>query len=287
MSLEYSITYTTENIYENWVHDAHWQFLIIPVQNLGQQFIGIDFTNSLGAQNQYSINGFGFQTIRVSPKQKFKQISFEGNFRLLKKEVNPFDFRSTQDPREAYENLRELEFRVNFDAYLKNTHFTSLPQDKKDIFVFDTSLSIFDNLQALNHWVYIHLYFKTGVTDVTTTLEKIINKRHGVCQDFTHLFCALARQNGVPARYVSGYLHQGNGYFGDSQMHAWAEVCIPDIGWIGFDPTNDLLAGTNHIKVSHGKDYDDCSPLRGVVHTTGRNETSHTVKVTAQAQQQQ
>ena len=286
MPLEYSITYTAENSYENWVHDAYWQFLIGPQQNSDQDFISVDFTNSLNAVNETSINGYGFNTIRVHPKQKFKEISFEAHFKLIKKEVNPFDFISEDTIMETYAKIETLAFKVDHDAFLKKTQFTSIPEKNKDVFVFDTSLSIFDNLQALNTWTYTHLYFKTDVTDVKTQLDEVIEKRQGVCQDFTHLFCALARRNGIPTRYVSGYLHQGNGFFGDSAMHAWAEAYLPRIGWIGFDPTNNLLANTNHIKVAHGKDYSDCSPLIGVVYTTGKNKTSHTVQVSAEQQQQ-
>ena len=82
-------------------------------------------------------------------------------------------------------------------------------------------------------------------------------------------------------------MHQGNGYFGDSQMHAWVECCLPETGWIGFDPTNNLIAAENHIKVAHGKDYTDCPPLKGVVYSSGKNETEYTVQVSAQKQQQQ
>ncbi len=285
MSLEYSITYTAENTYENWVKDAYWQFLIIPQQNDNQEFVSSIFSNSLKVINEYSVNGYGFRTIRVHPKQKFRQISFEAHFKLIKKEVNPFDFIPSGTVSEAYARIQKLDFKVDFEAFLRNTRFTTLPENNRDAFVFDQSTSIFENLQALNDWTYKHIYFKTEVTDVNTVLEEVIATRHGVCQDFTHLFCALARRNGIPTRYVSGYLHQGNGFFGDSQMHAWAEAYIPQLGWVGFDPTNSLLADTNHIKIAHGKDYTDCAPLKGVVYTTGRNETSHTVQVSAQQQQ--
>lgn len=284
MSLEYSITYTAENTYENWVNDAHWQFLIIPQQNDNQEFVTVEFNNSLNTINEFSVNGYGFRTVRVHPKKKFKQISFEAHFKLIKREVNPFDFVEEEDISQAYARIQELDFKVDFEAFLRNTRFTTLPVKNRDAFAFDKNLSLFENLRALNEWTYTHVYFKTDVTDVTTLLHEIIEKRHGVCQDFSHLFCALARQNGIPTRYVSGYLHQGNGFFGDSQMHAWAEAYIPKIGWIGFDPTNNLLANTNHIKIAHGKDYTDCSPLKGVVYTTGRNETSHTVQVSSQQQ---
>ena len=285
MSLEYSITYTAENTYENWVNDAHWQFLIIPQQNDNQEFVIVEFNNSLNSINEFSVNGYGFRTIRVHPKKKFKQISFEAHFKLIKKEVNPFDFMEEEDISQAYAHIEELNFKVDFEAFLRNTRFTTLPEKNRDAFLLDKNISLFENLQALNEWTYTHIYFKTDVTDVNTILDEVIENRHGVCQDFTHLFCALARQNGIPTRYVSGYLHQGNGLFGDSQMHAWAEAYVPKIGWIGFDPTNNLLANTNHIKIAHGKDYTDCSPLKGVVYTTGRNKTSHSVQVSSQQQQ--
>ena len=287
MPLEYTITYNAENIYENWVHDAYWQFLIIPQENANQHVEAISFENSLHIVGEMSINGYGFNTIRVHPNKKFKEILFQAQFKALKDEVNPFDFISEDAIAETFEKIKSLSFKVDFESFLRATAYTNLPPKNKDTFTFDPDTSIFDNLRALNDYTYHHLNFKTDVTDVTTVLEEIMRKRQGVCQDFTHLFCAWARLNGIPARYVSGYLHQGNGFFGDSAMHAWAEAYIPTVGWVGFDPTNNLLANTHHIKVAHGKDYTDCSPLKGVVYTTGRNTTSHTVKVSATQQQQQ
>jgi len=286
MTLEYSVTYYAENTYEHSVDNANWQFLIIPELNATQEFISTEFSNSLNENIEYSINGYGFKTIRINPKQKFKKISFKAVFRLVKKEMKPFDFQPQRKILASYEHLRELEFKVNNESFLKPTRFTTIPKKQSHIFQFDTTKSIFENLQELNKWTFVHIYFKTDVTDVNTTLDEIIAKRHGVCQDFTHLFCALSRINGIPARYVSGYLHQGNGYFGDSQMHAWAESYIPEVGWVGFDPTNNLIANTNHIKVAHGKDYGDCSPLKGVVYTAGENKTKHTIKVMGKQQKQ-
>lgn len=284
MFLEYSIVYNAQNSYENWVDDAHWQFLIIPEQNGNQEFVEIDFKNSLNAVNEFSINGYGFRTIRVNPKEKFKEVTFEASFRLIKKEITPYDFVPEENIFQSYQKINELDFKVDFEPFLRKTHFTDLSINHGKMFEFDVNRSIFENLRTLNHWTFDYIYFKTGVTDVQTTLNEIIENRHGVCQDFTHLFCALARQNNIPARYVSGYLHQGNGYFGDSQMHAWAEAYIPEMGWIGFDPTNDLLANTDHIKVAHGKDYADCSPLKGIVYTNGGNETTYSVQVLSQQQ---
>lgn len=286
MSLEYSVTYSAENHYDRMVNHAVWQFLIIPESNDSQEVLTYDFTNSLHAPVQESVSGFGFKTFRIAPHSPFREVSFRAHFTLRKAAVNPFDFIPPPDPKAGYDILDSLEFRTDFEPFLRITDYTRLPEPADNLYRFDTTVSLFENLQALNHWVYLHLYFQPGVTHVYTQLDEIIRSRKGVCQDFTHLFCAIARKNGLPSRYVSGYLHQGNGYFGDAQMHAWAETCVPGVGWVGFDPTNDILAGSNHIKVCHGKDYQDCAPLKGIIFAPGENRTSHGVEVFARQAQQ-
>ncbi|WP_423998992.1 transglutaminase-like domain-containing protein [Maribacter sp. IgM3_T14_3] len=284
MPNQYNITYRTENTYENWVNDAYWQFLIIPMENNTQHHIDVEFSNSLFAVNEFSINGYGFRAIRVHSKKKFKKINFEAKFSFIKDHTDPFNFPLEINDSLAYKEINELIFKINFEAFLRSTPLTKLPNDVDSIFEFNLSNTIFENLQELNKWTFTHLQFKTGVTQVDTKLTDIISVKQGVCQDFTHLFCAIARQNGIPTRYVSGYLNQEHGLLGDSQMHAWAECYIPQVGWKGFDPTNNILANTNHIKVCHGKDYNDCSPLRGIIYSHGRNKTTHTVKVQSQEQ---
>ncbi|MAU72829.1 MAG: transglutaminase [Pseudozobellia sp.] len=279
MPTEYAITYSCENKYENKVRGAHWQFLIIPQTNSSQEVISIEFTNSLLETESYSINGLGFKTIRLKTRKSFKSARFRAKMRVLKSEVNPFDFPLENNAEESYKELKSLNFRVDHEAFLKKTDLTTLPETSTSLWSLDTSQTVFTNLQNLNKVVNAYLTFQPSTTTASSTLEAVISKRNGVCQDFAHLFCALARMNGIPSRYVSGFLHQGSGYFGDSQMHAWAEAFIPKIGWVGFDPCNDLLAGTDYIKVSHGKDYRDCAPIRGVLFTTGKNETIYTVQV--------
>lgn len=282
MAFDYTIKYKSENTYENKVLEAFWQFMVTPETNESQDLISSKFKTSIDTKIEKSINGFNFNTVKVHCKNPFDCIQFEAEFKLTKKEINPYDFSPTIDILSDYNKISELDFKIDNEAFLTSTQLTQLSSKNESIYVFDKSKSIIDNLTALNYWVYIHLYFKTGVTDVNTLLDEIIEKRHGVCQDFSHLFLAIARKNNIPSRYVSGYLHQGDGFFGDSQMHAWVESYIPNIGWIGFDPTNNLLANHNHIKVCHGKDYNDCPPIKGIVYSTGNNETKYVVEVTYQ-----
>lgn len=282
MPREFEITYSATNVYDEWVYDAHWQFLIIPVENETQHEVEIEFSNSQYAITENSINGYGFKTLRVHPKKKFKEISFEAKFKFLKEEIDPYNFRINLDKSSAYDTLQNLGFKITHERFLKATTYTTIKNTEEQLFRFNNSLSIFDNLVSLNNFTFNYIKFTTGATEVNTLLKDIISKQKGVCQDFAHLFCALSRSNGIPTRYVSGYLDQNNNYQGDSQMHAWVESYIPEIGWKGFDPTNNILANTNHIKVCHGKDYNDCAPLKGIIHSHGKNKTIHSVTVESQ-----
>ena len=284
MQFFYTIKYSSENTYENLVYEAFWQFLVIPENNESQELISSNFKTSVDAKIEKSINGLGFKTIRIHSKTTFNSIRFDAEFKLVKKEINPFNFSPSLDIKDDYKTIDKLLFKVEHESYLTPTQLTKLSKKHQNIYVFDVNISIVDNLIALNKWVFIHIYFKTDVTHIGTLLDEIIENRHGVCQDFSHLFIAISRKNGIPARYVSGYLHQGDGFFGDSQMHAWVEAFVPNVGWIGYDPTNNLLANHNHIKVCHGKDYNDCAPLKGIVYTSGKNETKYSVEVSYQEQ---
>nr|WP_299339975.1 transglutaminase family protein [Allomuricauda sp.] len=279
MLTEYTITYSTQNEYDALVNGAFWQFLIIPEENETQQLVQWHMDSNLQLSQNESINGLGFKTIHAQTKDRFTEADFKASFQVQKKSSNPFDFIPNQNLEMDYMEIQSLAFRTKHEIYLRRTGFTDLPIEFAAIFPFDSNKNIFENLMGLNHWVFVYLFFKTDVTHVDTPLKEIIEKRHGVCQDFTHLFLAIARANNIPTRYVSGYLHQGNGYFGDSQMHAWAEAYVPQAGWVGFDPTNDILVADDHIKICHGLDYSDCSPLKGVVYSSGNNKTSHSIEV--------
>lgn len=137
-----------------------------------------------------------------------------------------------------------------------------------------------------------HLTYQPGATEVGVTVEEIFRDRVGVCQDYAHLALAVYRSLGVPARYVSGYLYAADASAGDRpdtdevevSTHAWVEVFVPGYGWWGLDPTNQLEAGERHVKIGHGRDYEDVMPLRGVYHGDSESGGLHAkVKMTRSA----
>jgi transglutaminase-like putative cysteine protease len=93
---------------------------------------------------------------------------------------------------------------------------------------------------------------------------------------------AILRKNNIPSRYVSGYLNQGSQKLGDGAVHAWIQALIPGIGWLGFDPTNNLLEDHHYIKIAHGVDIRDCTTLKGVVKGSVTNQTDYHVFVAEQ-----
>ena len=120
--------------------------------------------------------------------------------------------------------------------------------------------------------------YTPGSTAVDSPIDDILTSREGVCQDYTHVMIALGRRWGIPSRYVSGYLHQHAGEH-EAASHAWAEFWLPEIGWVGFDPTHNRTAGRQHIRLAQGRDYADAAPTRGAVYGGGRERLSVSVSI--------
>jgi transglutaminase-like putative cysteine protease len=123
----------------------------------------------------------------------------------------------------------------------------------------------------LMHRIRHDFKYDPKATVISTPLREVFEKRHGVCQDFAHVMIAGLRGLGLPAAYVSGYLRTipppGQPRLqGADATHAWVSVwCGAEIGWIGFDPTNDLLVGNDHIILAIGRDFSDVSPVDGII----------------------
>ena len=151
-------------------------------------------------------------------------------------------------------------------VYLRETALTA-PDDAVRAFAWDAVSGVREDtlsrLHALMGAVHGRMRFDTGWTDATTTAAQTLKLGHGVCQDLTHLFTACARVLGVPTRYVSGHFVRNDGVEDQGAGHAWAEACVPDLGWVGFDPANGICPTDAHLRVAVGLDYLSASPVRG------------------------
>ena len=135
-------------------------------------------------------------------------------------------------------------------------------------------------LQDIASGVHRTFSYVKKSTAVNSPIEHALKSRQGVCQDFAHIMIALVRNARIPCRYVSGYLyHSGeDGHpAADGATHAWVEALLPGAGWVGFDPTTNLLAGGQHIRTAIGRDYADVPPTMGTM--KGKADTQLQVRV--------
>jgi len=142
-------------------------------------------------------------------------------------------------------------------------------------------------LHNLNARLYETMRFDTEATAADTSAEQACAAGHGVCQDFAHMFIAVARQLGIPARYISGHLFRRDGAHVQEASHAWAEAWVGDLGWVAFDPANGISADDAYVRVACGLDYRDAAPVAGARSGGGAEQLTVEVAVNeTQAQAQ-
>ena len=140
-------------------------------------------------------------------------------------------------------------------------------------------------LHALLCGIHRDIAFDTDPTHSTTTAAEAFALRRGVCQDLTHIFIAATRQLGIPARYVGGHFYRADGVTVQNAGHAWAEAYVEGLGWVGFDPANEICTTDAHVRVAVGLDYLGAAPVRGTRYG-GSGETLKVAVHVDQARQQ-
>lgn len=125
-------------------------------------------------------------------------------------------------------------------------------------------VEVAESLQRLTRAIAARVTYRHDSTTISTDVDEVLRHGYGVCQDFAHVFIAAARFLGVPARYISGYVHTGGEAPVEGATHAWAEALVPGTGWIPHDPTHPSLSRDHYVRVATGRDYQDAAPTRGV-----------------------
>jgi transglutaminase-like putative cysteine protease len=140
---------------------------------------------------------------------------------------------------------------------------------------------------ALTQEIRGMMRFDVDATDTGTSATESFAHRHGVCQDFAHVFLASARHVGIPARYVSGYLFRADRPHGQEAGHAWAEAYIDGFGWVGFDPANGISPTDAYVRVAIGLDYLGAAPIRGTRYGGSGEELSVRIHINQSNRQSQ
>lgn len=191
----------------------------------------------------------------------------------------------SKDVAHYWEDVDKLRFHPEFWEFTQEgefTHPTDLLLEFTREFGFGREVSPLTFARSLNEWLYDTLSYDTEATTVDSSIDVAISNRKGVCQDFSNIMITMLRGQGIPARYISGYLFHrtdDRSHVAQDSTHAWVEAYIPGNGWIGFDPTNKIPAGERHIRVAIGRDYADVPPTRGVFKGVVESTLSVAVRV--------
>lgn len=235
--------YEMQLTFDRAVSEHHFLFRFLPMKGNGQDCYGLRYGIEPSGCIHELTDGFGNRTCAgeaMEPHSSLKVWAegtvFVDRSKAVKEECHPlFSFPS------AYTKADEA-----LGRYLEERRQEGEKEGKSDK----------EFLMFLMNRLYQDFSYVPGKTDVTTTAAEAWAGGAGVCQDYAHIFLALCRLYGYPGRYVAGMM------VGEGATHAWTEIYV-DGSWVGFDPTNNCLADDNYIKLSHGRDFGDCTVDRG------------------------
>lgn len=275
---EFKIHHVTKYTYESAVRDSANQIILFPIKDDFQEVIKHELKISgdpaVDIHTDYYGNDVGSFTHIVPHTQL--EISSK-IWVTTKHRMYPMDdmFAAQQ-----WEELMQLRYNTQYIDFLRQEYFAGL-HEMQAIVEAEKNPNETPYQTAVRYCKYVYENFDyiKGVTTVETTLDEIWKIKAGVCQDFAHILMEMLRVVNVPARYVSGYICTPKSHAmmrGEGATHAWTEAYIPNYGWLGLDPTNNVIANENHVRLAVGRNFTDCSPVKGVY----KGASDHLLEVT-------
>lgn len=286
----YDIRHVTSYSYESPVSFARCSLRLEPRSGDGQKLVSHTVEiRPKPADRTVRYDFFGTHTENIQIETPHRSLRIDSRSRVLVSRRAP----ARAAPSPGWESVRDVAFEA-----------TSLGPESPIGYVFASSLvpvqrpvtayasqsfapgcGILAGAVDLMHRIRTEFKYDPKATVISTPLTEVFEKRHGVCQDFAHVMIAGLRGLGLPAAYVSGYLRTippaGKPRLqGADATHAWVSLwCGTEIGWIGFDPTNDILVENDHIVLAVGRDFSDVSPVDGIIVGSRKQKLSVAVDV--------
>lgn len=267
----YSIEHKTIYRYSHKVSRSKHLFRLQPVHDLSQQILSYKFiVSEKGADVSNFCGVFGNHATFVDIKSPYNELEITSQSIVAISRL-PFNTSLIHQPRTMPLIWMPWD-RTMMAAYLQPPE---LPESElfelseyAMSFVKKNHNDVFEVLKDINQTIYEDYEYINDETHVETTPYEVYLSQKGVCQDFSNLFICLARLLDIPARYRAGYLYiqdQGRGKVQPDETHAWVEVFLPYLGWVGFDPTNGCMVEDEHIRVACGRFYKDATPTSGAI----------------------
>jgi transglutaminase-like putative cysteine protease len=180
-----------------------------------------------------------------------------------------------------WEILRNLKYHTAYMDFLKPEIFISYDEVKNILNdIISEEKTPLQNAIAFSEYVYNNFTYQKGITSVETKTEDVLKLKAGVCQDFAHILIIFLRMFEIPSRYVSGYIcPKDKEMRGEGATHAWVEAYIPNYGWLGLDPTNNCIVNDQHVRLATGRNFTDCTPVKGTYKGSGEHILEVSVEI--------
>jgi transglutaminase-like putative cysteine protease len=280
--------HVTEFEYDGPVSESYNELHLQPQDDEAQHCIGFRLRTQPATAPSASRDYFGNWVHRFNIVQKHRRLRVEAESTVMVQEPAPALEQGV--PLAAVDRQREALLDAHYDFLVPSTYVPNPEGIATLLRAIEEASggSAVGFVHAAIAVVHDNFRYEKGSTHVHSSVHDVLNAGAGVCQDFAHLLIALARSRGLPARYVSGYLAPRKPtdaassleqVIGGQASHAWAEVFVPDIGWLGLDPTLGVPASGQHIRVAYGRDYGDVAPVRGVYRGQAGQRLSVDVRV--------
>lgn len=273
----FHIRHLTHYLYTGKVVDSANQIKLYPVrddrQRVTEHTVEISQNPAVHVIHDYFGNKTGFFTL-IHPHS---ELYIENRMAV---EIVNTPLATLQSATEVWQHLQQPETQLLYHPFLKAEQ-AKMQQEIHDVVQQWVSFQDhpLESIARLSDFIYQHFTYKKGVTTIETRVDELWKLKAGVCQDFAHLLLYMLRLVNIPCRYISGYICPGSSEWrGEGATHAWAEAWMPDTGWVGIDPTNKCLAGERHVRLANGRNFSDCTPVKG----TYRGAVEHLLEVTVQ-----
>ncbi|WP_426059760.1 transglutaminase family protein [Hymenobacter sp. B1770] len=285
----YTIKHITRYSYAAEVVDGANQIMLYPLPDERLQVARHEVCVSSDSGNRFSpaidtyVDAFGNTVGVFTVLEPHTVLVIESSADVT---THPIQFPMDEEPAaQQWQDLRSRQLDPAFIDFLALEDFKSLADVKTTLSQLTSEAEKpLKNALVLSEYVFEHFNYRQGVTNIETPVEEIWQLKAGVCQDFAHILQALLRQIGIPARYISGYVcpkkEEGEAEVrGIGATHAWVEAYIPFYGWLGLDPTNNTIVNDGHVRMAIGRNFPDCTPVKGTYKGIGTHKLHVSVQI--------